>query len=167
VNVVEARALTKRFGDLVAVDGLDLELPTGRIYGLLGPNGSGKTTLIRCLVGLAKPTSGEARVLGVRMPDPGGGPTGAAVGHPVAVESLPGILEPIARVMPMTYGIDGLRECSSRAPGWPTPPFSWTWPCWRDRLAAGRDGYVDHPSRGCLGVVEPQQVTSGWLLSSW
>ena len=68
-NAVEARALTKRFGDLVAVNALDLELPVGRIYGLLGPNGSGKTTLIRCLVGLAKATSGEARVLGVRMPD--------------------------------------------------------------------------------------------------
>ena len=66
---VEARGLTKRFGDLVAVNALDLELPAGRIYGLLGPNGSGKTTLIRCLVGLAKPTSGEARVLSVRMPD--------------------------------------------------------------------------------------------------
>ena len=68
-NAIEARALTKRFGDLVAVDALDLELAPGRIYGLLGPNGSGKTTLIRCLVGLAKPTSGEARVLGVKMPD--------------------------------------------------------------------------------------------------
>ena len=54
---VEARSLTKRFGDITAVDGLDLELAPGRIYGLLGPNGSGKTTLIRCLVGLAKPTS--------------------------------------------------------------------------------------------------------------
>jgi ABC-2 type transport system ATP-binding protein len=68
-NAIEARGLTKRFGPILAVDGLDLELPAGRIYGLLGPNGSGKTTLIRCLVGLAKPTSGEARVLGVRMPD--------------------------------------------------------------------------------------------------
>jgi ABC-2 type transport system ATP-binding protein len=68
-NAVEARDLTKRFGHLTAVDGLDLELPAGRIYGLLGPNGSGKTTLIRCLVGLTKPTSGQARVLGVRMPD--------------------------------------------------------------------------------------------------
>ena len=66
---IEARALTKKFGDLVAVDALDLELAAGRIYGLLGPNGSGKTTLIRCLVGLAKPTSGETRVLGVKMPD--------------------------------------------------------------------------------------------------
>jgi ABC-2 type transport system ATP-binding protein len=66
---IEARGLTKRFGDIVAVDDLDLDLAPGRIYGLLGPNGSGKTTLIRCLIGLARPTAGEARVLGVRMPD--------------------------------------------------------------------------------------------------
>jgi ABC-2 type transport system ATP-binding protein len=66
---ITARGLTKRFGDITAVDGLDLDLAPGRIYGLLGPNGSGKTTLIRLLVGLAKPTSGEASVLGVRMPD--------------------------------------------------------------------------------------------------
>ena len=66
---IEARGLTKRFGDIVAVDALDLELAPGRIYGLLGPNGSGKTTLIRCLVGLAKPNNGEARVLGTRMPN--------------------------------------------------------------------------------------------------
>ncbi len=65
---VSARGLTKRFGEITAVDDLDLELPAGRIYGLLGPNGSGKTTLIRLLVGLARPTSGEATVLGVRMP---------------------------------------------------------------------------------------------------
>jgi ABC-2 type transport system ATP-binding protein len=60
--------LTKRFGDLTAVDSIDLELPPGRIYGLLGPNGSGKTTLIRLLAGLARPSSGSARVLGVEMP---------------------------------------------------------------------------------------------------
>ncbi len=66
---IETHALTKRYGDIVALNGLDVELAPGRIYGLLGPNGSGKTTLIRCMVGLAKPTSGEVRVLGVRMPD--------------------------------------------------------------------------------------------------
>ena len=60
--------LTKRFGDLTAVDGIDLALPPGRIYGLLGPNGSGKTTLIRLLAGLARPSSGTARVLSVEMP---------------------------------------------------------------------------------------------------
>jgi ABC-2 type transport system ATP-binding protein len=61
-------ALTKRFGGLTAVDGIDLALPAGRIYGLLGPNGSGKTTLIRLLAGLARPSSGSASVLGVEMP---------------------------------------------------------------------------------------------------
>ena len=66
---VEARGLTKRFGSILAVDGLDLQLSPGRIYGLLGPNGSGKTTLIRSLLGLTHATAGEARVLGVRMPD--------------------------------------------------------------------------------------------------
>jgi len=66
---IEARGLTKRFGEITAVDALDLTLTGGRIYGLLGPNGSGKTTLIRLLTGLARPTSGEAKVLGVKMPD--------------------------------------------------------------------------------------------------
>ena len=66
---VEARGLVKTYGAIRAVDGIDLALPPGRIYGLLGPNGSGKTTLIRLLVGLARATAGEARLLGVRMPD--------------------------------------------------------------------------------------------------
>jgi len=66
---IQAEHLSKRFGDLVAVDRVDVELPAGRIYGLLGPNGSGKTTLIRMLAGLARPTDGRARVLGVAMPD--------------------------------------------------------------------------------------------------
>jgi ABC-2 type transport system ATP-binding protein len=68
VVALEAEHLTKRFGRLTAVDSIDLSLPAGRIYGLLGPNGSGKTTLIRLFAGLAKPTSGVARVLGTRMP---------------------------------------------------------------------------------------------------
>ena len=65
---VEAIALTRNFGPIHAVDGIDLALSPGRIYGLLGPNGAGKTTLIRLLAGLARPTSGEARILGTRMP---------------------------------------------------------------------------------------------------
>jgi ABC-2 type transport system ATP-binding protein len=65
---VEAVGLVKRFGSLAAVDGVDLALAPGRIYGLLGPNGSGKTTLIRMLAGLARPTAGQALVLGERMP---------------------------------------------------------------------------------------------------
>lgn len=65
---VEAVGLHKHFGQIRAVDGIDMTLPPGRIYGLLGPNGSGKTTLIRLLIGLTSATSGKARVLGVDMP---------------------------------------------------------------------------------------------------
>ena len=65
---VEAVDLHKRFGAIHAVDGIDLALEPGRIYGLLGPNGSGKTTLIRLLTGLSSATSGDARILGERMP---------------------------------------------------------------------------------------------------
>ena len=65
---VEAVDLHKRFGEVRAVEGVTFALAPGRIYGLLGPNGSGKTTLIRMLTGLGRPTSGQARVLGVAMP---------------------------------------------------------------------------------------------------
>jgi ABC-2 type transport system ATP-binding protein len=65
---VETVALRKDFGEIHAVDGIDMSLPPGRIYGLLGPNGSGKTTLIRLLTGLASPSSGSVKVLGVAMP---------------------------------------------------------------------------------------------------
>lgn len=67
--VVVAAALTKRFGPLVAVDGVDLTVDGGRIVGLLGPNGSGKTTLIRLLLGLLRPEAGRVEVLGRRVPD--------------------------------------------------------------------------------------------------
>lgn len=62
--VVRTRALRKQFGALVAVHGLDLEIPRGQVFGLLGPNGSGKTTTIRMLCGLVLPTSGSAAVAG-------------------------------------------------------------------------------------------------------
>jgi ABC-2 type transport system ATP-binding protein len=68
ITAVEAIGLRKSFGSIQAVDGVDLALDPGRIYGLLGPNGSGKTTLIRLLTGLARATAGEARILGIRMP---------------------------------------------------------------------------------------------------
>ena len=59
------RALTRRYGDVVAVQGVDLTVTRGAVYGLLGPNGSGKTTTLACALGLLRPTSGEVRVLGV------------------------------------------------------------------------------------------------------
>lgn len=67
-TIVETKALHKHFGPIRAVDGLDLAVRAGEIYGLLGPNGSGKTTLIRLLTGLLKPTSGGATILGQAMP---------------------------------------------------------------------------------------------------
>jgi ABC-2 type transport system ATP-binding protein len=69
---IETRGLTKRFGRQAAVKDVDLEVPRGAVFGFLGPNGSGKTTTIRMLLGLAAPTSGEARVLGHEMPREGG-----------------------------------------------------------------------------------------------
>lgn len=61
---VEAIGLSKRFGSTVALDGLDLAIPQGEVFGFLGPNGAGKTTTIRLLLGLIRPTAGQARVLG-------------------------------------------------------------------------------------------------------
>lgn len=65
---IEATGLTKRFGDLTAVDHLDLNVPRALVYGFLGPNGSGKTTAIRLLCGLLTPTEGGAKVLGHQVP---------------------------------------------------------------------------------------------------
>lgn len=62
------RGLRKRFDDTWAVNGLDLSVPRGSIYGLLGPNGSGKSTTIRLLLGLLSPSDGEIRVLGAPVP---------------------------------------------------------------------------------------------------
>jgi ABC-2 type transport system ATP-binding protein len=65
---IQTEGLTKRFGQHAAVDRIDLAVPTGAIFGFLGPNGSGKTTTIRLLLGLASATSGGIRVLGQEMP---------------------------------------------------------------------------------------------------
>jgi ABC-type multidrug transport system ATPase subunit len=67
--VIETRGLAKRYRGTLAVDGLDLRVPRGSVFGFLGPNGSGKTTTIRMLMGLIAPTAGTARVLGRPMPD--------------------------------------------------------------------------------------------------
>jgi ABC-2 type transport system ATP-binding protein len=63
---IETKGLTKRFGELTAVDSLDLAIEEGEVYGLLGPNGAGKTTVIRILVGLAEPSEGSAQVMDVK-----------------------------------------------------------------------------------------------------
>jgi ABC-2 type transport system ATP-binding protein len=69
--VLATRGLVKRFGRLRAVDGIDLDVGEGDVYGFLGANGSGKTTTVRMLLGLVLPTSGEVELLGGRMPRAG------------------------------------------------------------------------------------------------
>jgi ABC-2 type transport system ATP-binding protein len=66
---IEVRGLSKRFGDLVAVDALSFSVSPGRITGFLGPNGAGKTTTLRMLLGLVRPTSGEGLIGGARYAD--------------------------------------------------------------------------------------------------
>ena len=62
---IRAEGLTKRYGDSLALDDLDLEVPQGEVVGYLGPNGAGKTTTIRLLLGLSQPTSGHCRIFGL------------------------------------------------------------------------------------------------------
>ncbi len=65
---IVARGLTRRFGNKAAVDGIDLQIPRGEVYGFLGPNGSGKSTAIRLLCGLLLPSAGDIKVLGLNIP---------------------------------------------------------------------------------------------------
>ncbi len=70
--MVRTERLTKRYGKAVAVDGLDLSVGRGEVYGFLGPNGAGKTTTLRMLLGLVRPTGGSASVLGLKPGSPDG-----------------------------------------------------------------------------------------------
>ncbi len=65
---IEARGLVKRFDGVTAVDGVDLSVPEGTIYGVLGPNGAGKTTTLRMLLGIIEPDAGYRRILGTERP---------------------------------------------------------------------------------------------------
>ena len=71
-QIVVTKDLTKRYGERVAVDAVNLTVRRGEIYGFLGPNGAGKTTTLRMLLGLVRPTGGEATVLGYAPGSPDG-----------------------------------------------------------------------------------------------
>jgi ABC-2 type transport system ATP-binding protein len=80
-TVIEARDLSKIYGDVQAVDHVNLRVEEGALFGLLGPNGSGKTTMIKMLTGQTRPTSGSATVLGIDV-----------IKDPVGVRGLVGII---------------------------------------------------------------------------
>jgi ABC-2 type transport system ATP-binding protein len=88
--VVETAGLTRRFGSVVAVADLTVALPEGAVIGLVGPNGSGKSTLIRMLLGLIRPTSGSAQILGspIAHPQRYAGSVGALIENPAFLPGL-------------------------------------------------------------------------------
>ena len=80
-TAVRARGLTKTFDDVVALNGVDLDIPAGQIHGLVGPNGAGKTTLLALLLGLAVADGGTLEILGA--------PMGRALTVPAGAEDPP------------------------------------------------------------------------------
>ena len=106
---IEVQHLTKRFGDLTAVDDLSFSVESGAVTGFLGPNGSGKTTTLRALLGLVRPDAGTARIDGVayaELPDPTrtvGAVLDAAGAHPARSGRNH------LRVQALAGGIDGRR----------------------------------------------------------
>jgi ABC-2 type transport system ATP-binding protein len=91
-TAVSVHGLTKRYGNRTAVDGLDLELPTGVVAGFVGPNGAGKTTTMAMLLGLVRPTAGEGTVLGRPLTAPAAylSRVGALIESPAFYPSLTG-----------------------------------------------------------------------------
>ncbi|HIP92415.1 MAG TPA: ABC transporter ATP-binding protein [Thermotoga sp.] len=95
--MIEAINLTKKFGDLVAVNGINLKILPGEIYGFLGPNGAGKTTTIKMLTGILKPTFGKVRILGMDMDD-----------HEVEIKRSIGIIPDEPKLYPYLKGYEFL-----------------------------------------------------------
>ena len=99
---LEIRGLTKVYGDIVAVDDVDLTVAEGNVYGYLGPNGAGKTTSLRMLLGLIRPTAGVARLFG-RDPQTAGAR---------ALEGVAGFVE-APRFYPYLSGRKNLELCAA------------------------------------------------------
>jgi ABC-2 type transport system ATP-binding protein len=96
--IVEAHGLVKRYGDVRALDGLDLVAPAGKVLALLGPNGAGKTTLVRSIATLTRPTEGTLRVAGHDVQT-----------HPDRVRRVIGLAGQYAAVEPSLTGLENLR----------------------------------------------------------
>ena len=94
---VETQGLRRNFGSVAAVDGIDLAVPRGSLFGFLGPNGAGKSTTIKCLTGLLQPSGGSLRVLGLDL-----------AADPVAVKRLLGVLPEDLGLFDKLSGVDHL-----------------------------------------------------------
>ncbi len=106
--MIRLEGLTKRYGDFTAVDGVDLEIPSGQIFGLLGPNGAGKTTTLRMIVGILRPDAGRVLVDGddvVADPFAAKSRLGFVPDRPFVYEKLTG--EELLRFVAGLYGQDG------------------------------------------------------------
>jgi ABC-2 type transport system ATP-binding protein len=109
-SAIVAEYLTKRYGTRTVVDGLNLEVERGEVFGLLGPNGAGKTTTIAMLLGLVRPTSGSAHVLGHAVwdaPAPALSRVGAMIEAPAFYPYLSGRTN--LRILALAGGIDPAR----------------------------------------------------------
>jgi len=102
MNAIEAVGLMKRFGDVVAVDGVTFEVRDGELFGFLGPNGAGKTTTINMLTGLARPDSGTIRIGGIDCTN-----------RPRAAQHLIGVVPDENNLYPELTGFENLCFCAS------------------------------------------------------
>ncbi len=117
-DVIQTRNLTKTYGSVRALDGLSLTIPRGGVYGVLGPNGAGKSTLFRILLGLIRPTDGEASVMGARV--------GQGIGDVAASRRMGSMIETprfppfmtARQVLEWLSAAHGLRADAARVSGW-------------------------------------------------
>ena len=112
--VIETRGLTKTYGTVRALDGLDLSIPRGGVYGVLGPNGAGKSTLFRILLGLIRPTDGEATVMGGQIGDVA---AGRRMGSMIETPRYPPYMT-ARQVLEWLSLAHGLKTDTARVSGW-------------------------------------------------
>ena len=96
-SIVQLTGVTKRYVDVVAVNGVDLDVKEGEIFGLLGPNGSGKSTLLKMILGLVKPDLGSVNVLGIKAED-----------DPVTIKAQSGYVPEVPQLYEFLTGIEYL-----------------------------------------------------------
>ena len=113
-DVIQTRNLTKTYGSVRALDGLSLTIPRGGVYGVLGPNGAGKSTLFRILLGLIRPTDGEASVMGGRIGDVG---ASRRMGSMIETPRFPPFMT-ARQVLVWLSAAHGLTADAARVTGW-------------------------------------------------